>query len=367
MALRVRKLARELKRSPAQVLGLLHHLGYTRYKGEQDMVGGAALTKLRAAIREGLQADPVAPIPIPTAKPSPVVESPPETSVMAQLVSGVVPPRSQKPPTSSGRSDRARRKLERDRAAVDTERQRVAEDRRTVDETRSSLEADRRALAERQMAIEEKQARLEAERTALHAAPPESLAGLLGARGLRGFDEQERALAALASARQLGSVLPSLIASDPVRMARILQDKLVLVDTEIGEGFPGLVAVAVSSDRAEVPSPAAIATDLDWIGAQLLLCGLKRVLIVGGEPRWQGVIREAVDDRVSLIFTPHGPRSAEVAEADVSAHDVVVRWPEDVGAAAKAVYRASSCLDIGVPDRSLKSFLDVIRRHLDDL
>jgi len=366
--MRVRKLAKELKRSPAQVLGLLHHLGYTRYKSEQDMVGGAALSKLRASCRAGVQADPVAPTG--SAKPSsrPVV-APREASVMAQLVPGVVPQHVERglPSAPAGRPDKARRKLEQDRAAVVSERERLEADRRRMDQTRAGLEANAQALEARQRALDEAQAQLDAEREALQTASPESLAGLLSARGLRGFDEQERALAALASGRHLGRILPGLIASDPGRMARILQDKLILVDGDVGDGFPGLVAVAVSADRAEVPSPVQLAADLDWIGAELLLCGLKRVLFIGGEPRWQGVIRGGVDARVAVSFATHGIRSTETAEADVAAHDVIVRWPEDVGADARAVYAASSRVDIGVADDSLKGCLDALRRALSAL
>ena len=361
--MRVRKLARELKRSPAQLLGLLHHLGYTRYKSEEDMVGGAALTKVRAASRKGLKAEPV--LPTSSRRPTAPPVRPPERGLMDQLVPGVVPQHAVAPvPKKAGRTDAARTRLEADRAAMETERAQVSEERRTIDEDRALLDARRRDLDERRADMEQKQATYEAEREALRTASPASLAGLLGARGLKGFDEQERALAALASGRQLGPVLTTLIASDPARMARLLQEKLVLVDTEVGEGFPGLVSVAVSSDRAEVPRPSVIASDLDWIGAQMLLCGLKRLLIIGGEPRWQGVIRSGFDPRIGLTFAVHGRRSAALAERDVETQDVIVRWPADIGPEAQAIYRAASCVDIGAPDGSLKSFLAAMRERL---
>jgi hypothetical protein len=247
---------------------------------------------------------------------------------------------------------------------MESERARVSEERRTIDETRAHLDASRRELDARKAVFERKQALLEEEREALRTALPESLAGLLGARGLKGFDEQERALAALATGRQLGPVLTTLIASDPLRMTRLLREKLVLVDTEVGEGFPGLVSVAVTPARAEVPRQSVIAADLEWIGAQLLLCGLKRILVIGGEPRWQGVIRGGLDPRISLTFSVAGRRSAVSAAADIEAQDVIVRWPGDVGPEAQALYRSSTCIDIGVPNTSLKSFLASLRERL---
>lgn len=365
MAIRVRKLAKELQQSPAQVLGLLHHLGYTRYKSDQDMVGGAALSKLRAAARKGIRADPVAPGPT---KKTRAAAATPVSGLMDQLVPGVVQQgHSHAADGASGRSDKARRKLEQARAAVDSEREQVEKAQRSVDATRSALEQRQRALDARKTELEREQADLEVERETLHAASPESLAGILSARGLRGFDEQERALAALATRRALGTVLTTLIASDPQRMARILRDKLVLVDGDIGSGFPGLVAVAVSSDRAEVPSPVALAKQLDWIGEQLLLNGLKRLLIIGGSPRWQGLIRAGIDDRIDVVFTLHGRRSEAQAEADVAAYDVIVRWPADVGHEAIAVYERSERVCIATGDDTLKACLDAIRHGLSAL
>ncbi len=366
LAIRVRKLAKEFNRSAAQVLGLLHHLGYIRYKSEQDMVGGAALTKLRAAIREGVRADPV--LPAQTQKKASPAPSVPIPGMMDELVPGVAAVQQSASATTAttavGRTDKARRKLAQARAVVDSDRKQVADAQRSVEALQSSLEKDRRALDARRQALEQKEVRLAEEREALRTALPESLAGLLAARGLLGFDEQERALAAMASKRALGSALATLIATDPTTIARLLRDRLVLVDSEVGEGFPGLVAVAVSSDRAEVPSPTAIRKQLDWIGERLLLNGLKRVLIVGGSPRWQGVIHGGMDARIAITFALDGLRSAADATADVADCDVIVRWAAGVGAEAVAVYDGSDRVQIEVHDDTLKACLDAIREGL---
>ena len=47
MAIRVRKLAKELGRSAGEVLGLLHHLGFRRYTKPDDMVNDAIASKAR--------------------------------------------------------------------------------------------------------------------------------------------------------------------------------------------------------------------------------------------------------------------------------------------------------------------------------
>ena len=55
MAIRLAKLARQLKRPAIEVLGLLHAIGYERYRSSNDQVSDAAVARLEKAIRDGVQ------------------------------------------------------------------------------------------------------------------------------------------------------------------------------------------------------------------------------------------------------------------------------------------------------------------------
>ena len=74
-----------------------------------------------------------------------------------------------------------------------------------------------------------------------------------------------------------------------------------------------------------------------------------------------------MDERIKVDFALAGPRSAGSAGADVSSHDVIVRWRGDVGSEAASVYATSDVVDIPVPDDSLKSLTEAMRSGLTQL
>ncbi|MCA9493799.1 MAG: hypothetical protein KC621_27905, partial [Myxococcales bacterium] len=89
MALRVRKLARELERSPEDVLLLLKDLGYERYRTPDDLLADDVVARARKAART---TPPRARVPSP-ARPAPSsvrAKPPAEADLMAQLVPGAV-------------------------------------------------------------------------------------------------------------------------------------------------------------------------------------------------------------------------------------------------------------------------------------
>ena len=47
MAIRVRKLAKELNRSPTEVLGVLHAIGFTRFRNVNDMLSDQIVSRLK--------------------------------------------------------------------------------------------------------------------------------------------------------------------------------------------------------------------------------------------------------------------------------------------------------------------------------
>ena len=84
MALRVRKLARELERSPEDVLLLLKDLGYERYRTPDDLLADDVVARARKAART---TPPRARVPSP-ARPAPSsvrAKPPAEADLMAQL------------------------------------------------------------------------------------------------------------------------------------------------------------------------------------------------------------------------------------------------------------------------------------------
>ncbi|MBN2799539.1 MAG: hypothetical protein JXX28_10365 [Deltaproteobacteria bacterium] len=88
MAVRVRKLARELQHTPGEVLGILHAIGIERYRSPEDMLPTAMADKVRVASRRGVKPVKIAPLAVPAQARQ--VEAPPqEVDVMAQLVPGV--------------------------------------------------------------------------------------------------------------------------------------------------------------------------------------------------------------------------------------------------------------------------------------
>ena len=101
MAIRVRKLAKEVRRSAGEVLGLLHHLGYVNYKRPDDMVADGPADKLRRAVRQGQTAAPLKVVDRKKATVSP--SQAPASDLMAQLVPGVVKQGQAAPPVAPSR------------------------------------------------------------------------------------------------------------------------------------------------------------------------------------------------------------------------------------------------------------------------
>ena len=107
---------------------------------------------------------------------------------------------------------------------------------------------------------------------------------------------------------------------------------------ETGERPAPRVTPGAAPERAEVPDAATHDRLLARLSEQLLLAGWRRLLVVGGRPRWQRLLRHGLDARVEVRVAPDGPRSAESASDDVRWADVVVLWDAHVGEAAEQVY-----------------------------
>ncbi|MEQ1503089.1 MAG: hypothetical protein ABMB14_12705, partial [Myxococcota bacterium] len=258
MAVRVRKLARELERSPDDLLLLLKDLGYDRFRSGDDMVSEQVADQLRKAARK------TPPRSLASDRPPPRVVAelhPPEASAggdfMASLVPGVV--RRSAAATapfepSPGRVALDEQRLVAERAAFESERDAFEATRGALRAEREALDAERRQLDALGMQLAHAESELGAAKAAFEAAQAAgaegSLLALLEERGLRGVDEAERAIAALAAHHAVGRWLGLLVPTDPAAVRRGLAERLVLVAGPVPDGF-GVPAVTVSEDRAE--------------------------------------------------------------------------------------------------------------------
>lgn len=321
MSVRVRKLARELDRSPEDLLMLLRDLGFDRFKSPDDMVPEAVAEQLRKAARKvaprSLSTDLPAmarragPVPntVPPGERFSTPRPAPDLGVddfMSSVVPGIV--RTTAPgayESSPGKTALELKRLEAERAAILKEREDLGRDREQMRAERDQLVDEMRRLSEAREALSAEQAELVAAKEALgnvlEKAQRGSLLGLFEERGLRGIDEAERALGALAGGHAFGRLLPLLVPIDPHQVRRTLADRLVLVGGAVPEGL-GVPAVVVSDDRADVPSPERLQKALARLGERLLLHGRRRVVLVGVPPRWHGLLRGGIDRRVEVVF-----------------------------------------------------------------
>ncbi len=448
MAVRVRKLAKELNRSPAEIIGVLHAVGLTRYRSADDMLPTQAEERVRHGVRRG-----VTPLHVELLdRPDDLAEMARGAAtggddMMARLVPGVVragasapapraaaverpaPPRPPgatglgAPPPPAGRPVPAVRTLaqrpaehrpapvveEPPRAmawdgsrgiSLDAELRTIAAERAAIDSHRRGLDSERAILAAEQQALEldrqryEAQLRamdgeraaldalsaaLEVERAALaaerdalttqvsraRAAGGIALVDLLEERGLRGLDEQERAIGALAQSRVLRDTLWSLRVEQPDALRKLLTERLVLVDGPPPESVARAHAtVSVAAERAEVPAAAALQRLLAQLGERLLLAGLRRFVVVGGKAVWHRLLKDHLDPRVELRSQVARSRDAAQAAGDLERADLVLLWGVDVSPAAHAVYTAARAEVIEVDDCGLAELVAAVVSRL---
>ncbi|MFM2162952.1 MAG: hypothetical protein RLZZ383_2464 [Pseudomonadota bacterium] len=413
MAVRVRKLAKDLQRTPAAVVGMLHALGQSRYRSADDMIPAALEESVRRAFSRGLRPVEVVLVEAPPGRPQAAEHAPkpPEDDLMSRLVPGVsrpgvrvapvpavpaprpapvgapAPERGTRgmgttpaplvPVVVSGGLEGELRRIETERAALDSHARRLASEAALLASERltfaeeqaawadriASLDEERASLASLGEALAAERAALDAERAALTALADRArghggieLATLLVERGLRGVDEQERALGALAASRTLRDVLPSLRVTRVEDVRRVLAERLVLVDASAPEAG-GIGGVAVAPERAEIPPPALLAQRLSQLSERLLLAGLRRVVLVGGRPTWHRLVRDGLDPRVELRTVAAAARDGAQAANDVERGDLVVLAGVDVSTSAQAIYNASRAEVVHVAADTLSELL----------
>lgn len=336
--MRVRKMARELDRSPEDLLLLLKDLGHSRFRSGDDMLSDDVAEQLRKAARAR---PPQARLPTPRSRPAAQASaaSPSGGDLMASLVPGVTktgapaarpksaPPRApERTPPSRAPAAQLPSAEEGAGALLAAERERLAAERSAIDARAAELDARAATLDLRAAALDARELALEARSQSL--AEPlydrGSALSLLEERGLRGQDEAERAIAALASRHLLGGVLGALYPKDKASFARLLSERLVLVGGAIPDGLDA-PAVTVSPERADLPGGQTLTKLTNRVGEHLLLAGIRRVLLVGIPPKWHALLKESIDRRVELIFR------ASLREEDSARNELVVGWNTELG------------------------------------
>jgi len=301
MATRIKKYAQQTGSTSAQVLGLLHAIGYTRYRSPQDMLPDAAIMRLERAVRDGVKADPVdidepAPVERPVAAAAP--------SFMEQVLGGGA--------ASAQPSVRAKAPLAAPHPSPPPAPPAVAS---------AALTAEVEALGSARAALEQVQQGLSAERE--HVTQVKRELEL----------ERERLLA------------------DRARL-----DADILAHQALVARFH---AERVERERAELETRVKDLTRA--FGARCLLEGLRRVTIVGGQAADLKVLRAGLDPRVELRYAA-GERGAAEAGEDSEWGELVLVWGSAVTEVALGVYSARRTRLVALPASPLGAFLaDVVR------
>lgn len=404
MAIRVKKLAKALRARPEVILLALSDLGYTKYKSPMDMVADNAADKVRKLARsKGLPqltapSAPPAPPPrpprepalqrptgAPAQRPAPVPARPATTTeagvdpldipIQALAHSGATAPTGPDLSQISAEIQTEERRLQaRSRALAERDRA-LAASHAELEAERSRLQAERDSLALEKARLLDQVGALEAQMTERAAALDAIEAGgvplstLLEARGLRGADEQGRALAALGQARALDRLLPRLRVIDPEPFRRLLRERLLLGGVGAPE-LPGVAVVQVAEDRSELPSRERVTRLRADLAGEFLLAGLTRARLVGGgpTPHLLRMISGDLDPRVSLQVVPAARRDEDQVRDDVHDVDVVVLWGVEETDAARAAYAGQSVPVVRVSaDGGLAGLLSGVREGLLDL
>lgn len=388
MAVRVKKLARELQTSPQVVISVLEELGYDRYRNPADMVPDSAVSKLRVRASE-LKREGRWSTALPSSRPVSSVASPRPASPSVEdqrdrlsnaldrpieQVVGIAPNEADSVKASLAEASRA---VKAEQAALHEQSRRLADRAARLQEQADALRAERdeiqrerddlRAQKERLLGeLDEAQKHLEARAADLDAieAGGIPLTRLLDERGLIGADEHARALASLAQARLLDSLVGRLRVVDAEPVRRVVKSRLVLAEGPVEgvEGLANIAAVHVAPDRAEIPTAERLTAMRERLWQELLLCGVRRMRLIGLDALEQRLLRAKVDPRLELTLLPAVPRDAASARDDVASSDLIALRNIDLSQHAQAVYDAASVPVLVLRGAGLRAlFSDLLR------
>jgi hypothetical protein len=299
VAVRVRKLAKELQIEPGRVLALLHHLGFSRYRRSDDMVADGIAQKVRREARNASTLDPFEPED--AASPSSLSSQPNASTAdwMGSVVPGVRPLGGRdasrpKPAPNFARTEEpppdAEPIGEEDTSWADHDEAQTVpwvEERAQFERERSEWERERQALAQA---------------SETEAVERVSWLDLLEGRGLKGMQECEQAIAGLASRGLLRSAIEEATLSSGDLFKELLETEVKLCEGETPSAFSEGVVVRVTPGRGEIPTAGQVSTWLQRMGEGCLLRGWRRLVCIGDGSGWQKLLGPGLDPRVEMAI-----------------------------------------------------------------
>jgi hypothetical protein len=196
-----------------------------------------------------------------------------------------------------------------------------------------SREALARSMAERDAALQQRDAMQQHSGRLLEGlgqggGEPNSLLGLLQARGLRGLDEAGFALRGLLAAHLLEGSLPLMQVQDGGRLGRVLRDRLVLhCGRQACVAPEGVELVQVPKGRCELCGGLELPRAFQVLSDACLLSGITRLVIVGGR-RWQlGWLEAGLDRRLKLRhWSGERPPVEDALDSCLDGAQLVILW-----------------------------------------
>ena len=359
LSLRVRKLARELGRDPGYVLGVLHHLGFSRFRSIQDMLPDRVVNQVRAAVAEGLEVRTVPQRPAAQPVAQSARDERPSSDLMSSLVPGVVPltraaavglasaveapeeevfvplePAAPEPADDERLAGRWEELLERERAV-----QKAEED---LAFSVAAHETAVRAAKERQVTLQPEPAK--SPEAGGDAEDTQRLIDLLAIRGIRDAAEQSCAIKSFAEHPTLLKHLLQAQVSASSKLPGLIGSHVILTDGTPPDGLRGYAGVTVATERAEWPGEEQLGRSLSQLSSGFLLRGFRRVVFVELGDLEAVVLRHRLDARIEWTMSSVDSVSGTDVSLDAGGTpDAVVVW-----GAHPVGDLASRCADRGI-------------------
>lgn len=282
---------------------------------------GRKKNKKKARHPRGKAAAAPAPSPPPPAQPAPSLVSPPPPAEVEEAPTVKIEP--VQTPKERKEASRVREELRSLRAELERARDNLAATREELHRVQSradELDSHRRSL---------QRALTRAQEEGQPVSLPPTLSEVLTKRGLKGRDEVRFLFRAVEEARQLHGLVSWLEPTDVEAVERFLDDRVALLgDCEACPKTPGRAIVRVPKERCEICEGSDIKRAVRRFEDACLIFGLRRVVVVGGSPKYHRQLSELVQHhRLQLDLVPGDVRRTQrQADHDLANADVILLW-----------------------------------------
>ena len=315
MATRVKKLAKELGRTPEEILGMLHALGFPRYRSVDDQLPKAMVERVKGGWRKGVV--PVAFVlgeqQVSSSKRAEKKTATQEAGDwMQSALPGVKPldaeseiqggAKRSKPPSAKKAGAVKSATLKPDPSNVEP---------KVFERHKKQSEAIIAHLTQRVEQLEREALESSAKRQELEAANTGLLTALNGLRGRRpglievcarrgitGTEQIAETLAGLIQKGLVGDLLPLLRVDNEEHWVRHLHRHVLLLPQGKGAIQTELVQVQVDPAKADLTDPRETVRLVQRLSGQMLLFGVKSVVVVGPGDGLGRLVEELMDRRI---------------------------------------------------------------------